>query len=204
MKWDLTYLFKNLDEFEKGYNQSVKIIEELASYKGKLAEEKNFKAFLLLQKEFEKNGLKVYQYASLLSDLDKKNTENSARLQKVQIAFAQLQQALSFEEPELISIGEDKVIAFIDNNKELEEFRFPMEKLFKRQLHVLDDKSESLLANFSQLTNAGRSLYSSLSVADVEGTDVMLDDKKIVNITNSNYRAYIQKSNSPKRKKRHF
>ena len=201
MKWDLTYLFKDLDEFEKGYNQSVKIIEQLASYKGKLADEKNFKAFLLLQKEFEKNGLKVYQYASLLSDLDKKNSENSARLQKVQIAFAQLQQALSFEEPELISIGKDKVMAFVDNNKELEEFRFPMEKLFKRQLHVLDDKSEGLLANFSQLTNAGRSLYSSLSVADVEGTDVMLDDKKIVNITNSNYRAYIQKSNSPRERK---
>ncbi len=76
-----------------------------------------------------------------------------------------------------------------------------MEKLFKRQEHILDDKSESLLANFSQVQSAGRNLYSSLSVADIEGQDVMLDNNEIVTITNSNYRAFIQKSNSAEERK---
>jgi len=44
-------------------------------------------------------------------------------------------------------------------------------------------------------------LYSSLSVADIEGQDVMLDNKEIVTITNSNYRAFIQKSSSPEERK---
>jgi len=201
MKWDLTYLFKDLNEFEKAYNESVKIIEKLGNYKGKLNDFKIFKEFFLLQKEFEKIGLKTYQYASLLSDLNKKDIENSARLQKVQIAFVKLQQALSFEEPELITLGKEKVMSFIDKDEELSEFRFAMEKLFKRLDHVLDDKSEALLANYSQLANTGRNLYSSLSVADIEGQDVMLDNKEIVTITNSNYRAFIQKSNSPQERK---
>ena len=204
MKWDLTYLFNNLDEFEKGYEKSITLIDKLAGYKGKLNQFSSFKEFFLLQKEFEKIGLRTYQYASLLSDLNKKDSGNSARLQKVQIAFARLQQALSFEEPELISLGKEKVISFINQDNSLEEFRFPMEKLFKRQEHILDDASEALLANYSQLTNAGRSLYSSLSVADIEGTDVMLDNKEIVNITNSNYRAFIQKSDSPEERKEIF
>lgn len=204
MKWDLTYLFNNLDEFEKGYEKSITLIDKLAGYKGKLNQFSSFKEFFLLQKEFEKIGLRTYQYASLLSDLNKKDSGNSARLQKVQIAFARLQQALSFEEPELISLGKEKVMSFINQDNSLEEFRFPMEKLFKRQEHILDDTSEALLANYSQLTNAGRSLYSSLSVADIEGTDVMLDNKEIVNITNSNYRAFIQKSDSPEERKEIF
>lgn len=204
MKWDLTYLFNNLDEFEKGYEKSITLIDKLAGYKGKLNQFSSFKEFFLLQKEFEKIGLRTYQYASLLSDLNKKDSGNSARLQKVQIAFARLQQALSFEEPELISLGKEKVMSFINQDNSLEEFRFPMEKLFKRQEHILDDASEALLANYSQLTNAGRSLYSSLSVADIEGTDVMLDNKEIVNITNSNYRAFIQKSDSPEERKEIF
>lgn len=201
MKWDLTYLFKSLEDFEKGYQETEKIIEKLATYKGKLNDFSNFKEFFLLQKDFEKQGLRTYQYASLLSDLNKKNTENSARLQRVQLGFVRLQQALAFEEPELISIGKEKVMSFINQDKALEEFRFPMEKLFKRQEHILDDKSESLLANFSQIQSAGRNLYSSLSVADIEGQDVMLDNNEIVTITNSNYRAFIQKSNSAEERK---
>jgi len=204
MKWDLTYLFNNLDEFEKGYEKSITLIDKLAGYKGKLNQFSSFKEFFLLQKEFEQIGLRTYQYASLLSDLNKKDSDNSARLQKVQIAFARLQQALSFEEPELISLGKEKVMSFINQDQTLEEFRFPMEKLFKRQEHILDDASEALLANYSQLANSGRSLYSSLSVADIEGTDVMLDNKEIVQITNSNYRAFIQKSDSPEERKEIF
>ena len=201
MKWDLTYLFNNLEEFEQGYEASIKLIDRLATYKGKLNQFSSFKEFFLLQKEFEQIGLKAYQYSSLLSDLNKKDSENSARLQKVQIAFARLQQALSFEEPELISLGKEKVMSFIDKDQALEEFRFPMEKLFKRQEHILDDKSEALLANYSQLANAGRGLYSSLSVADIESQDVMLETQEIVTITNSNYRAFIQKSDSAKERK---
>jgi len=204
MKWDLSYLFPNLDEFEKGFKKSEELVAKLATYKGKLSNFSDFKEFFLLQKKFEEIGLKTYQYASLLSDLNKKNSENSARLQKVQLAFVRLQQALSFEEPELINIGKEKVMSFIDKDQDLEEYRFSMEKLFRRQEHILDDKSEALLANYSQLAGAGRNLYSSLSVADIEGQDVMLDNKEIVTITNSNYRAFIQKSNSPEERKEIF
>lgn len=201
MKWDLTYLFPTLKDWEDGYNKTVKIIEQLATYKGKLGDFSSFKEYFSLQKDIQNVGLKTYQYASLLSDLDKKNSDNSARLQKVQLVFSRLQQATSFEEPELIALGEDKVMGFIDKDESLEEYRFGMKKLFRRQEHILDDSKEALMANFSQLLNAGRSLYSSLTVADIEATDVMLDNGDIVSITNSNYRSYIQKSKSEQERK---
>ena len=204
MKWDLTYHFKNDQAFEKDFNKTSKLIEKMASYKGKLGNEKDFLEFFQLQKDFQKIGLRVYQYASLSSDLNKKDSEKAARLQKVQLAFAKLQQAISFEEPELISLGKEKVMSFIDKHESLEEYRFAMEKLFRRQEHILDDHSESLIANYSQLSSAGRSLYSSLSVADIEGTDVMLDNGEIVTITNSNYRAHIQKSETAEDRKNIF
>ncbi len=196
MKWDLTYLFPSLNAWKDGFNKTIEIIEELSSYKGKLGDFNSFQRYFKLQNEIQNIGLKTYQYASLLSDLNKKNSENSARLQKVQIAFSKLQQATSFEEPELIALGQEKVMDFIDKDKSLEEFRFAMEKLFRRQEHILDDSNEALMANFSQLLDSGRSLYSSLSVADMESSDVMLDNGEIITITNSNYRSFIQNSDS--------
>ena len=204
MKWDLTYLYPTLQEWEAGYKKTIEIIEKLGTYKGKLGEFKTFKEYFMLQLEFSKIGLRTYQYAALLSDLDKKNSENSARLQQMQIAFAKLNQATAFEEPELITLGEEVVMGFIRKDKSLEEFKFAIKKLFRRQEHILDDKSEALLANFASLRNAGRSLYSSLSVADLEPSDIMLDNGEITTITNSNYRSYIQKSESEAERKEIF
>ncbi len=201
MKWDLTYLFPSLKAWEDGYKDTIEIIEKLATYKGKLGKFITFREYYMLQLDFANVGLRTYQYASLLSDLDKKNADNSARLQQIQLAYAKLQQATAFEEPELIQLGREKVMGFIETDPVLKEFMFPMEKLFRRQEHILDDKSETLLANFSQLTNAGRALYSSLSIADIEPSDVMLDNGEIVTITNSNYRSFIQKSESAEDRK---
>ncbi|HPJ23859.1 MAG TPA: M3 family metallopeptidase [Bacillota bacterium] len=201
MKWDLTYLYPTLEAWEEGYEQTIALIDKLATFKGKLGEFDQFKAYFDLQRDFQDLGLRTYQYASLLSDLDKKNVENQGRLQKVQIAFSKLSQATAFEEPEIINLGKEKVMGFIDQDKRLEEYRFGLTKLFRRQEHILDDKSEALMANISQLLNAGRSLYSSLSVADMESGDVMLDNGEIVTITNSNYRSYIMKSDSESERK---
>jgi len=204
MKWDLSYLFTNQAAFEKAYETTLSIIDDLASYKGKLHDEDSFKAYFMLQKDLQETGLRAYQYASLTSDLNKKDTKNASQLQKVQIAFSKLAQATAFEEPELIEIGKEKVFGFIDNNEELEEFRFNLKKLFRRQEHILDDKSESLLANFNQLSSSGRDLYSSLTVADIESEDVTLDSGDIINVTNSNYRAHIQKAKTPHDRKNIF
>lgn len=201
MKWDLTYLFPTLDAYETAYKQTVALIEQFASFKGKLGNATDFRDYFLLHKNMQKAGYRVYQYASLLSDLNKKETENAARLQKVQIAFAKFQQNVAFEEPELIALGKETVMGFVDKYPELAEFRFGFEKLFRRQEHILDDQAEQLLANFSQLSASGSSLYSSLSVADIENQDVMLDNGEIVQISNSNYRAFIKKSQSPKERK---
>ncbi|MBU0997169.1 MAG: oligoendopeptidase F [Firmicutes bacterium] len=204
MKWDLTYLFINDEAFESAYQEALKIIEQLSTYKGKLKEEKTFKEYFLLQKQFEKTGLRAYQYAHLKSDLNKKDMKSATMLQKAQIAFSKLTEAISFEEPELIGIGKETVLGFINRNKELEEFRFNVEKLFRRQEHILDDESEALLATFTQTLSAGRELYSSLSVADIEHGDVMLDSGEIVTVTNSNYRAFIKKSESAEERKEIF
>lgn len=204
MKWDLTYLFKTQEDFNQALQTTMGIIDKLATYKGQLHLEEKFVEYYLLQKQLTKVGLRAYQYASLKSDLNKKDANNAKQLQMVQIGFAKLSEACSFEEPELISIGKETIMKYAHNHKELQEFEFGFEKLFRRQEHILDDNAEALLANFNRLASSGRELYSSLSVADMENSDVMLDNGEIVTITNSNYRAYISKSKSPKEREEIF
>ena len=102
MNWDLTYHFKTQEEFEKAFEEGKKLIASLGSYKGKLHEPESFKEYYLLQKKLEEELFKVYQYASLKSDLNKKDVANATSIAKCRMALYGLNELTSFEAPELI------------------------------------------------------------------------------------------------------
>ena len=201
MKWDLTYLFKIEEDYEKAYEELIPYVEKAASFMGKLGEEEKFVEYFLIQKEVNEKLERVYQYGSLKSDLNKKNVENASKVSRMMILFQQLSQATSFEAPEVLALGKEKVMSFVDNHPELEEFRFGFEKLFRSTEHVLDAKSEKLMSYFSPVS-AGDELYSALAVADGKNETVKLKNKEVVTVTQGNWRSLIMKTaNASDRKK---
>ena len=186
-KWNLTYLFKNDSDWEQELENIKKDFEKVYGYQGKLGVEENFlaykKACMALEVRFER----LYQYASLKSDLNKKDVKAATNYAKIMNLYAQVAQNLSFEEPEILSIGKEKVMGFIDHNKDLEELRFGLEKLFRQNEHILDQKSEQLLARFMPVANSGRELYSALAVADAKNKTIVLQDGSEVTVTQGNW-----------------
>ena len=178
MKWDLTYFFKTEEEYEQAYESLKPYVEKIASYNGQLSDEAKFVEYFLLQKEFEELAGKVYQYSSLKSDLNKKNVENASKVARIAILFQQLNQVSAFEDPEVLSLGKEKVMSIVDNHPELEEFRFGFEKLFRSTEHVLDANSEKLLSYYGPVS-AGGELYSALAVADGKNQTVKLKNKEV-------------------------
>ncbi len=191
MKWQLNRLYPTIELWEKDYERLEKIIDSLKDFQGKLEKYKNFVTYYKTQKDLSVLFLKVYQYAALLSDLDRKNTINAARVQKMAYLMSKLNKTTAFESPELLSIGKEKIDGFIEKNDILKEYTFSIEKLFRNQEHILDNKSESLLANYSQLSGQGQEIYSALSVADKIDKEVILSTGEKVTITSGNYRSYL-------------
>ena len=197
MNWKLSNLYPTLNLWEKDYKKLEEIINTRGDFQGKLGEYDSFLKYYQVQKELAVLLLKVYQYAALLSDLDKKNTDNAARVQKMSYLMSKLDQVTAFESPELLGIGKETIDGFIERNETLKEYTFSIEKLFRNQEHVLDKKSESLLANYSQLSGQGSEVYSALSIADKVDKEVILSDGKKVVITSGNYRSYLADLESP-------
>ena len=204
MNWDLTYHFKNNEEFENALIEVSNLVQEFKQFEGHLNEEDAFIKYLLLTKEFEIKASKVYQYASLKSDLNKKNVENAANLNRCMMVLYQLSEIVSYAEPEILMVGKDKIMSFIDNNKEVEEFRFSMEKLFHTKDHILDAQSEKLLSLFGPVTSSAGELYSALAVGDGTSEQVKLSTKEVVNVTQGNFRSLIANSTNPKDRKKIF
>ena len=204
MNWDLTYHFKNQEEFEKAFEETKAVVAKFSEFQGKLGIESEFVKYCLLMKKFEEDASRVYQYASLKSDLNKKDVENAAALNRCMMVFYSLSEVTAFVEPEILSVGEEKIMSFIDNNKEIEEFRFSTEKLFRGAKHILDGNSERLLSLYSPVTNSASELYSALAVGDGKGVDVKLKNKTVVTVTQGNYRSLIASSDNASDRKKIF
>ena len=191
--WDLTYFYKDRDEFLQDLSKVKGVGDELASFAGKLHDEAKLDEFLRLDMKANVLIARLYFYASMGSDLNKKDVTKSEDLAKVQVALEELGSKTSFEAPELLSLGEEKVMAFLDAHKDLEEYRFSMKKLFRGKDHVLSADKEKLLSAYSPLLSEARQLYSMLTVADRESAKAKLSDGE-VEVTMSNWSSLIKKA----------
>ncbi|MCQ2799943.1 MAG: oligoendopeptidase F [Bacilli bacterium] len=201
--WDLTNIYKTNDDFEKDLKKvDEEIIPEIAKLEGKLNEEANLCKMMELSIELEKTLQPLWMYASCASDLDKRNLENNNKQQRVRILFQKLGSALSFADPEILALGEEKVMKFFEDHKEYQGLDFGYKKLFHNQKYVLPGDKERLLSFFSPLLSGPSSLYSKLSTADRLVSKVTLDNGEEVEVNGSNWTGLIAKSASEAERQR--
>lgn len=204
MNWDLTYLFKTQGDFEKSLKECDAFLDEVKQYEGHLNEQEAFVNYLKLDLKITNQLFRVYQYASLKSDLNKKNIENANNYNKVRNFITQLSQATAWVNPEVLAVGKDKILKFIDSDEEIKQYKFIYEKLFHENEHILDAKSEKLISYFSTLSDRGGDLYSSLALGDNVNKTVELSTKEKVTVTQGNWRGLIADSKDKDDRKKVF
>jgi len=190
-KWDLSIFYPSLEAWEADLKKLPLHIEKLASFKGKLNEFENFKNFYLEEEEATKLLYRLYAYIHLSSDLNLKDSVKSAKNQQMMLVLSDLNQKTSFVSPELIEIGEQKIMEFVSKDSFLKPYRFPMEKLFVQQKHVLNTDQEKLLSNFGPTRSIPSSLYQALSIVDAHDEKATLGSGKEVTVTQSNFRSML-------------
>ncbi|MCK9235956.1 MAG: oligoendopeptidase F [Acholeplasmataceae bacterium] len=191
-KWDLSPFYQEMTAWEHDLALVPEKIEVLHQFKGKLHDYDQFLAFYQTQEEITKFIYRLYGYIHLGSDLNLKDREKATKNQQLMLMFAQLSQKTAFVSPELIALGKEKVMDFLNRSDFLQTYRFQMEKLFFSQKHVLTNDQEALLANFSPIRNVPSSLYQGLAIVDAIDQEVTFKDGTKQVVTQANYRALIQ------------
>lgn len=197
MKWDLTYLYKTKEEYDKDFERLLSFSEgKLASFKGKLGNEDCFVEYLKLSDEFEKLIYKLYQYNSLRADQNRKIIENVAELNKVFMVMDKVTTATSFEKPEFLSLGKEYIYSVLDKHPEISFHRFDFEKLFHGAEHILDEKSETIISTYSKLSRSGTDLYTNLTNGDRNSVSVTLKDGSKIDVSVSNWTTLIERADN--------
>lgn len=197
--WDLTYIFKTDEEFQKCLLEVEENIKDISSYEGKLLkDDKTLFSFLDLSDTLERKLYQLYYYAHLNLDVDTTNTKSQEMEGKVTNLLQKYSVLTSFVIPELLEGDYELVLEYIKNNSNLEKYRFNLESIYRYKNHSLSKEKEELLSHLSKSFIAS-DVFENLTDADISFPYINVDGKKI-ELTESNYSNYIRSLNRNVRK----
>ena len=184
-KWNLSDIYENYSAWEKDFEKVGELKRELAKFKGQFGNEGKLLEFFQKQEKMDKISYKLYRYPQLARDLNSLDKEAVEHLQKVQFLFAEISTELSWVNSELVE-NRENIEKWIEK-KEFDDYRFGLKNLFRLQKHILEEKESKLLSYYSSFFSAPRSIYSEVTVTDVEWPQVTLSSGEKVDVTPANY-----------------
>ena len=186
LKWDTSSIYADDEGFYKDIEEVKNLVGKLKEFKGKITSDlETFKEYLKLEEEFARKMEKAYVYSSLKSDEDTTVSKYQEMSQVAQNTYVYASSELSFISPEILSTDKSVIDKYLED-PEISYLKHYFEDEFRAKDHVLDEKSESILAAFGKLKNNPQNSYMIFNNADLTFPSVEKDGEEI-KITNANF-----------------
>ncbi len=194
-EWNLTDIFKNEKEFDKSVEELYEIIEDIKKFKGTLSQ--SVDQLYNCYKTYE-NAIrideKVYSYAMLKYHKDMSNTDSIKLYKKVEKISTDFAEAVSFIEPEISKISDEKLEEYLKDER-LKEFEKVLKDIIKDKKHILSEEVEKVITKYSEVFGVSENAYDIFTTTEFEFPSIKDEDGKELKMTNGLYSKYIRSSN---------
>lgn len=177
--WDLTDLFLNREQWEEELRRLTKDINQVTKFKGKL--DNDAKTLLSAIKAFEDFQIRIQSvgtYAFLKRSADGSDPENQADYAKFAATFAEIGAELSFFESELLTIPEETIKQFIEEERELKVYEKMLNDVLEKKPYTLDPEIEKTLAALNEVHEAPSVIYETSKAADMNFESILDENGK--------------------------
>lgn len=200
-EWDLTDIYADASDWQSALDQVSLRITEFQNLKGSLGV--NAQSFLRVMSEYsdlKKEVARVYVYTSLQRDADQREPEAQARFGLARQMYTDLTAGLSWINPELLKIGEDKVNRFFEEESDLADYEFLVRDILRQSPHTLDEATEAILAQAGMILSSPSQIYQNYANADIPWPEVTLSEGETVLLNQSGYGLWRASANREDRK----
>lgn len=122
-KWALEDIFASDEEFLKACDDVEELSLEASKFEGRLESAKQLKTTFLLMENINRIVEKVVMYANMRFHEDTSVSKYQGFVSKAQNINSIVAARLSFIEPEILEMNEEKVYGFINENADLKSIR---------------------------------------------------------------------------------
>ncbi|NLJ89458.1 MAG: oligoendopeptidase F [Clostridiales bacterium] len=187
-KWKISDLFPSDEAWEEEFEITKDLTNKLDNYRGKLSNSSSdLLGFLKLKDEVLFHYERVAVYAHRRHHEDMRVGKYQAFVNQVTSLGVGISSTLSFAEPEILEIPEDKLNEFIKSNDELKMYEFALEEIIRKKPHTLTAELEAILADAGEMANAPSDIFSMFNNADIKFPNVTDEEGNTIALTHGRY-----------------
>ena len=147
-KWDLTKIYKTINEFNKEYEQIKKQIKDYKKYEKTMLDNahtfyETIDNYFKISRVLEK--LSVYSH--LLFDENTGNNENQALMAKVSSLYDEYAKISYFVTPNILKKDYKEIEKYYKEEPKLKDYEIVIKNEYRYKEHTLSDIEEKLLSN---------------------------------------------------------
>lgn len=207
--WKLTDMFESDESWKMAYEKLKKRVLELAGnadadtedtetigvkgVKGMMSRSPEAMYRVLqacdeISREFEA----VYVYANQKYHQDTANQTYQEMSGKAQALQAACMDAMSFVEPELMAMPEEKIQEFLKAYEPLGLYERKIQEILRQRAHILSEEQEQILAKAAEMGNAPQQIFMAFNNADIDFGTIKDAEGQEVPLTNGRYTSFME------------
>ena len=200
-KWDLTPIYKSIDEFNKEYDNISKKINNFKKYEKTMLNKANT-FYETINEYFNISRIleKLSVYANLLFDEDTGNNQNQALSAKVSNLFDNFSKISYFVTPNILKKEYSEIEQYYKEEPKLKDYEIIIKNEYRYKEHTLSDIEEKLLSSITKMLNNNYETYELLKDSDITFGNIHDEKGNTVELTCSNYSVFIESENREVRK----
>ncbi len=186
--WDLGVIFQSDEAFKQSYKELEKKIESVVTYKGTLTNgSESFLRAIQTILDLSNQMEKLYVYGQLKNDQDTTNSIYQGMYEQVTKLATQAHEAISWFEPEVLELPEERLNHYFIENEELTIYKHFIDQLTATREHVLSANEEALLAGAGEIFNASSRTFNILNNADITFPTIKDENGDDIQLTHGVY-----------------
>lgn len=193
-QWKLEDLFADQQAWDREYNQVKEQLKQVDDFQGKLNTASAIKACFELEDDISLHTERLYVYSSMKQDQDTAEPTYQALSEKAKKLAVEVNGALSFMTPEILSLPEDQLKQFV-SDPELAKYKLTLEEILRQKAHILSKAEEALLAQVGNISSAPGRIFSMLNNADIKFPTIKNEQGEDVELTAGRYIQFLESDN---------
>lgn len=199
-KWNLDDIYSDLNKWEEDLQRIEKISAKLKEFDGAIHDGESLYKYLKQKEELSYVFNHLYAYAMLKVDEDTRNTDAQSLLDRAKGLSVKVSAATSFFMPYLLSLDEQTLKAYIEEETGLKYFEEDIYESFRYKTHVLSKEKEEILSQLGEALSAPSTTFGMMNNADIKFGAVTGDNGEKIELTRGMYSKILESDNRVKRR----
>jgi oligoendopeptidase F len=183
-KWDLSDFFKSDSLWQVEFDALKARIPDMLKYQGKLAESAGILAeCLALNDTLNMRAHRLYAYSALKFDEDQREAKYQGMRKQAYGLYAQVNQVSAFIEPEILTIPDTTLKAFLASDPKLAIYKFYLDDIIRRKAHIKSPEVEEVLALAAPVTDCPQNIFNMIDNADIKYPNIIDENGQEIELT---------------------